>query len=233
MKLKGLQKTTMIDYPGKIACTLFLFGCNFRCGFCHNPELVLNDDKKDLTDGEVLDFLEKRKEYLDGICITGGEPLLTLEKEFLKKIKEKGYEIKIDTNGSYPEKLREILGENLVDFVAMDIKSSKEKYNEITGVEVNMEKIEESIKIISGLEDYEFRTTIIRDFHDAKEIEDMARWVNEVAGKKPKKFALQGFKNNGKFISKVFENEKDVQEEELSELKEKIKNYFEEIEVRG
>jgi len=232
MKLKGLQKTTLIDYPGKIACTLFLFGCNFRCGFCHNPELVLDDDSTKIQEKEVLEFLEKRRGYLDGVCITGGEPLLTLEENFVKKIKEMGYAIKIDTNGSFPEKLKRLLEEGLIDFVAMDIKASKEKYSEVAAVNVDVDKIEESIRIISRLNDYEFRTTILTDVHGEEEMKKISLWLNEIAGKKPKKYALQGFKNRGKILSRVFENEKDVAEQTLQNLKEKIKDYFEVVEIR-
>src|SRR4030043_765294 len=105
MKIAGIEKITLIDYPGKIACTIFLYGCNFKCKFCHNPELVVLPIEKEIPEQEILDFLKKRKNQLEGVCITGGEPLLTLEKNFLKRIKELGYEIKIDTNGSFPEKL--------------------------------------------------------------------------------------------------------------------------------
>lgn len=233
MNVKGLQKTTLIDYPGKIACTLFLFGCNFRCGFCHNPELILEDDGVNISEKEVLDFLENRKKYLDGVCITGGEPLMTLDRDFLKKIKHMGYAIKIDTNGAFPNKLQEFLIEGLVDFVAMDVKSSKEKYEDVAGVEVDMKKIEESIRMISGMENYEFRTTILRDIHDKEEVVKMSQWLRDLAGKKLKKIALQAFKNKGKFINKIFENEKDLHEEDLIPLKEAIKEYFEEIEIRA
>lgn len=233
MKIKGLQKTTLIDYPGKIACTLFLFGCNFRCGFCHNPELVLEDDEKNMSEKEFFEFLEKRKDYLDGICITGGEPLLTLEKNFLKKIKNLGYAIKIDTNGSFPEKMREFLEEGLIDFIAMDIKASKEKYSEIVDVEVDIDKIERSIRLTARADEYEFRTTILRDIHDTEEMIKISKWINDLIGDKGKIFALQAYKNKGKYISKFFENEKDVQEEDLVELKKVMKDYFKEVEVRG
>lgn len=233
MKIKGLQKTTLIDYPGKIACTLFLFGCNFRCGFCHNPELVLEDDGKNMSEKEFFEFLEKRKDYLDGICITGGEPLLTLEKNFLKKIKNLGYAIKIDTNGSFPEKMREFLEEGLIDFIAMDIKASKEKYSEIVDVEVDIDKIERSIRLTARADESEFRTTILRDIHDTKEMIKISKWINDLIGDKGKIFVLQAYKNKGKYISKFFENEKDVQEEDLVELKKVMKDYFKEVEVRG
>jgi pyruvate formate lyase activating enzyme len=233
MKIKGIQEFTLIDYPGKLACTLFLFGCNFKCGFCHNPELVLSPVGKDYTEEEILKFLEKRKGQLDGICITGGEPLMTIDIDFLKKIKDLGYSIKIDTNGSFPELLEELIKKGLIDYVAMDIKSSRDKYQEITNSEIDAKKIEQSIKIISSLLDYyEFRTTILDDFHDVKEIEDMAKWLKKLCKKKPKKFALQGFKNQGKFIDDSFNKKKDTKEEYLKELKEILDEYFDEIEVR-
>jgi pyruvate formate lyase activating enzyme len=232
MKVKGIQKTTLIDYPGQIACTIFLFGCNFRCGFCHNPELVLEDDGTELKEEELFSFLERRKDYLEGICITGGEPLMTLEKEFLKKIKDLGYLIKIDTNGSYPDKLREFIEEGLVDAIAMDIKSSKERYKEITAMDIDLDKIERSIRITSSISDHEFRTTVLKEFHDIEEIKRIANWLNDLSGKKPKRYALQSFKNKGKVLNKRFEELPDVHEEDLIPLKEEIKNMFEEVEIR-
>lgn len=233
MKIKGLQKTTFIDYPGKIACTLFLFGCNFKCDFCHNPELVLENKNKDIPEEEILNFLEKRKEYLEGVCITGGEPLLSLKKDFVKKIKSLGYKIKLDTNGSFPEKLGEYVKENLVDFIAMDIKASKENYNNVVNAKVYLENIEKSIKVISSIPEYEFRTTILRDIHNEGEMIKIALWLNESIGEKPKKFCLQAFKNKGKILGKNLEKEKDVQEETLIKLKEIIQDKFEEIEIRA
>lgn len=232
MKIKGIQKTTLIDYPGKIACTLFLFGCNFRCGFCHNPELVIREESTDLNEEEILEFLEKRKNKLDGVCFTGGEPLLSLEKEFVKKIKEKGYLIKIDTNGSFPEKLKEFIEEKLVDYIAMDLKSSEKKYSEIVNVRVDLKKIEESIKLIvnSGL-DYEFRTTVIPNIHD--EIENIGKWVLSLIGGKGKKYCLQGFVNNGKFNDEKFNDEKDFSKEKLNDLKVITEKYFDGVEVRA
>lgn len=234
MKIKGLQKTTLLDYPGKIACTIFLFGCNFRCGFCHNPELVLveKEDKKTFSEQEILEFLKKRIEHLEGICITGGEPLLTLDKEFLKKIKVLGYLIKIDTNGTNPEKLKDFIENNLVDYVAMDIKSSKEKYSEVVNFPVNLKKIEESIKLISNLENYEFRTTILKSLHDEQEIERIGKELVEIIGKKPKRFVLQAFENKGKLLDNKFENEKNTDEEYLKKLKKISEKYFEKVEIR-
>jgi pyruvate formate lyase activating enzyme len=233
MIIKGLQETTLIDYPGKISCILFLCGCNFRCGFCHNPELVLTCGGDKLSEEEVLDFLERRKNQLDGVCITGGEPLLTITNDFLVKIKELGYSIKIDTNGTCPERLKELISEGLVDFVSMDVKSHHEKYNEVSGVEFDIAKIEESMKIISSmLEEYEFRTTILKKFHDYDEMKELAEWISNVIMKKPKKYCLQGFKNQGKLLDSSFKEEENVYEDYLEELKDLIQDYFEEVEVR-
>ena len=234
MKIKGLQEFTLIDYPGKLACTLFLYGCNFRCGFCHNPELVLSPLGKDYSEEEILKFLEKRKGQLEGVCITGGEPLLTLDFDFLKKIKELGYSIKLDTNGSFPELLEELIKDGLIDYVAMDIKSSRDKYQNITNSDIDVKKIEKSIKIIASLLDYyEFRTTILEDIHDEKELEEMARWLNQLCIGKPKRFVLQGFKNQGKFIDESFNSKKDIKEEYLKELKEVLEEYFDDVDIRS
>lgn len=232
MKIKAIEKLTLIDYPGKIACTLFFFGCNFRCGFCHNPELVIKEKNKDLEEGKILDFLKARIGKLEGVCITGGEPLIELKKDFLEKVKKIGYFVKLDTNGSFPEKLNEFLKEGLVDFVAMDIKSSEEKYKEIANVNVNLEEIEKSIKILSKFGNYEFRTTIIEGIHTLEDIKKMSLWLNKITGGKVKKICLQGFKNNGKFINKSFNDIKDTTEIFLEKLKNEIKDYFLEVEIR-
>lgn len=232
MKIAGFQKLTLIDYPEKIACTLFLHGCNFRCGFCHNPELVLNEPEKVYSEDEILKFLKKRKKYLDGVCIAGGEPLLTLDLNFLRQIKELGYLIQIDTNGSFPNKLKEIINNNLVNAIAMDIKSSKENYEKLINTKIDLKKIEESVKLISLLDNYEFRTTIIEEFHNDEEMKKIAIWLNEILGKKPKKICLQGFKNKGKMISDHFKNKKDTSKEFLEKLKDEIKDYFEEVVIR-
>ncbi len=231
MLIQGFQKTTLIDYPEKIACTIFLHGCNFRCGFCHNPELVLTNFNKEYSENEILEFLKKRKKYLDAVCITGGEPLMSLEKDFVKKIKALGYLVKIDTNGSFPEKLKELLDENLIDFVSMDIKSSKENYEFVVGKKPDFEKIEQSIKLISGLENYEFRTTILENLHNKDEVKKIAEWLNQIKNK-PKRFCLQGFKKQDKLLDENFKKQKNTSEEYLNELKKIVENYFERVEVR-
>src|SRR3989339_1974110 len=164
LTFKGIQKTTLIDYRNEIACTLFLDKCNFRCSYCYNPDLVLERNLGvSITGKEILQFLEDRKFFLSGVCITGGEPLMHAPDllEFLRDVKKIGYKIKLDTNGSFPEHLEAIINDGLVDYIAMDIKASLDKYKEVANVPVNIDKIIKSIKLIkeSGIL-YEFRTTV-------------------------------------------------------------------------
>ena len=234
MKIAGFQKVTTIDYPGEIACTIFLHGCNFRCGFCHNPDLVIRDEGDEFSEEYVLDFLKKRIGKLDAVCITGGEPLMTLDFNFVRKIKELGYKIKIDTNGSFPNRLKEMINEELVDYIAMDVKSSEEDYSKVAGVKVDLKKIEESVKIIYGFGNYEFRTTVLNRFHDMDSIRALGKWLDKICGAKPKKYILQGFKESKEgMIDSDFLNEKDVDEEFLNELKRGVEEFFGEVEVRG
>ncbi|MDP2947632.1 MAG: anaerobic ribonucleoside-triphosphate reductase activating protein [Nanoarchaeota archaeon] len=231
MIIAGLQKTTLIDYPSKIACTIFLHGCNFRCGFCYNPDLVIRESKSSFFEEDILNFLKDRKGKLEAVCITGGEPLISLDLDFLKKIKELGYLIKIDTNGSFPEKLKEIIDGKLVDYIAMDIKGSPENYPKISGVN-NVDKIEQSIKLIYEFGVYEFRTTAVKKFHDGKEIEKLGSWVVSVCNGKPKNYFLQGFKNKNDFIDEKFKSEPDAGENYLNGLKKIAEKYFEFVDVR-
>ncbi|MBU4456986.1 MAG: anaerobic ribonucleoside-triphosphate reductase activating protein, partial [Nanoarchaeota archaeon] len=234
MLIKDIQKNTFIDYPGKIACTLFIQGCNFRCGFCHNPELM-EMDCQGISKEKVLKFLEKRKKYLEGVCLTGGEPLLTLDLEFLKKIKVIGYKIKIDTNGSQPKKLKEIINKGLVDYIAMDIKCSKEKYGLLTHSKIDLKKIEQSIKIISEFPNYEFRTTVISGIHTKNEMQKIKLWLLKITKKqKLKNYYLQGFyarpdKMNNKDFNLIISTKYPL----LKELKEYLKNHFEVCQIRN
>ena len=243
MKISGLQKVTVIDYPGEIACTIFLHGCNFRCGFCYNPALVIGDDSKatgnrqqaigEFSEEYTLDFLKARVGKLDAVCITGGEPLMTLDFDFVRKIKALGFKVKIDTNGSFPNRLKEMIDLGLIDYVAMDIKSARETYSKTIGVEANLGKLEESIKMIHDFGAYEFRTTIVGRLHDESSILSMAKWLNEVCRAKPKRLFLQGFKKNEEgMINSSFMKEKDVGEKFLNELKNCVKDYFDKVEVR-
>ena len=156
MKIAGLQKVSTIDYPGEICCVVFLWGCNFRCGFCYNSSLILSEQVAggrwqvtSFSEEYVLNFLSKRIGKLDGVCITGGEPLLSLDFDFVRKIKDMGFKVKIDTNGSFPERLREMIDLGLVDYIAMDVKTCEEDYCKVVNVEVDLKKIEESIKIVN------------------------------------------------------------------------------------
>ena len=161
MVFHGFQKLTLLDYPERVACTLFTGGCNFRCPFCHNAGLVTHIDEGAFSEEEVLAYLKKRKGVLDGVCVTGGEPLLQPGlPRFLERVKEEGYAVKLDTNGSFPARLKELVCGGLVDYVAMDIKNAPEKYAETAGAAVRLEDIRESVSLLlSGAVDYEFRTT--------------------------------------------------------------------------
>jgi pyruvate formate lyase activating enzyme len=231
MVIGGLQKLTLIDYPGKIACTVFTVGCNFRCPFCHNPELV--DQVKYLSDlisdSEFFDFLKSRQSLLDGVCVTGGEPTLHKDlPEFFKKIKDLGFKIKLDTNGTNPEMLENLLKDKLIDYIAMDVKTNLKNYEKVVGTKVNLENIKKSVKIImeSGL-DYEFRTTVVPGLHAE---EDILALVGEISG--AKKYYLQQFRPGEKVLSREFREIKSYQVEFLREMRDRIKEKFEICEVR-
>lgn len=193
----GLQKMTLLDFPGKIACTVFLGGCNFRCPFCHNSELFMGKPEKLMEDEEFFAFLKSRKGLLDGVCVSGGEP--TLYKDlpvFLEKIKEMGFLVKLDTNGYRPQVLKDLVENKLVDYVAMDVKNSTATYGQTVGLEkMDLAAIEESLRfLIGGSVDYELRTTLVKPFHDRASIQDMGVWLGSlVPGKKPAKLFLQSF----------------------------------------
>lgn len=188
MKIVGIQKLTLLDFPGRVACTVFLNGCNFRCPYCHNSELLDADTEPVLTVEELLAFLKKRQGILDGVCVTGGEPTLHPELEgLLREIRELGYRVKLDTNGYRPEVLRTFLRENLLDYVAMDLKNAPAAYAETVGVmQVQTDRIAESIRLLqeSGIE-FELRTTVVRPLHSAGSIASMARWLSRITNGKP------------------------------------------------
>ena len=193
----GLQKMTLLDFPGKIACTVFLGGCNFRCPFCHNSELFMGKPEKLMEDEEFFAFLKTRKGLLDGVCVSGGEP--TLYKElpaFLAKIKELGFLVKLDTNGSRPAVVKELAEKGLVDYIAMDVKNSPALYGQTVGLEtMDLTPIEESLRFLIGGElPYELRTTLVDQLHNEASILDMGVWLGSlVPGKKPQKLFLQSF----------------------------------------
>ncbi len=222
MKIGGLQKFSMIDYPDKIACIVFTQGCNFRCPYCHNPELVKPEMfGESLSEEEFFDFLKERVGKLDAVSITGGEPTLQYDLiEFIKKIRDLGFLIKLDTNGTNPEMLKEIIDQKLVNYLAMDIKAPFSKYEEITKMPVNIEKIKQSVEMIksSGI-DYEFRTTLVKKLLSPEDIEQIGR---DIAG--AKQYFLQKFVSTKTVDEKVL-NEETYSEEELENLKERLKPF--------
>lgn len=229
MLISGLQKLTLLDYPGQVACTVFTGGCNFRCPFCHNAPLVLPEQMAyDSSEQAVLDFLKKRIGVLDGVAITGGEPLLHKDiPAFLEKVRALGYKIKLDTNGSFPERLEEIVRAGLVDRVAMDIKNAPELYSAAVGVDVRMKDIERSKEfLLSGVIDYEFRTTVVKGLHTKESIVGAAKWIEGA-----KEYYLQQFKDSGNVIS--IEGLSAFNEAQMHELADAAAKFVPAVEVRG
>ena len=180
MKIQGLQKMTLLDFPGRVACTVFLGGCDFRCPFCHNFELVEGAMPEAIGEDEFFAFLDKRHGLLDGVAVTGGEPCLRKDlPDFLAKIHDAGFPVKLDTNGNHPTMLRHLIEDGLVDYVAMDIKNSPAKYAETIGLrEFDIAPIDESVGLLlHGDVPYEFRTTVIREFHEAHDFEEIGAWI--------------------------------------------------------
>lgn len=180
MKIQGLQKMTLLDYPGKVACTVFLGGCDFRCPFCHNFQLVEGGAPALMDDGELLAFLEKRQGLLDGVAITGGEPCLRADlPEFVARIRDAGFPVKLDTNGNHPRMLERLLDEGLVSYVAMDIKNSPKKYAQTVGLrDIDLAPICESVQLLKDCAvPYEFRTTVVREYHDAQDFREIGAWI--------------------------------------------------------
>lgn len=197
MKIAGLQKMTLLDYPGKVACTVFLPGCNFRCPFCHNAELFGDNVPELMDDAQLLSFLEKRRGVLDAVCVSGGEPTLHPGLgDLLRSIKAMGYLVKLDTNGYRPAVLKQLAADGLLDYVAMDIKNSPAKYAVTAGVSMpDLTALEESIRfLMTGDLEYEFRTTAVAQLHDEKDFLEMGNWLLELSGgKKIRRYFLQSF----------------------------------------
>ena len=229
MNFSGFQKLTLLDFPGHVACTLFSHGCNFRCPYCHNAMLVTEEKSGDVfSDDEILSYLKKRKGILDGVCFTGGEPLIQKElPDFIRKVKELGFLVKLDTNGSFPERLKELVGEGLVDYVAMDIKNSLSKYGDTIDIKnFSTEKVEQSIDFLIGSSiNFEFRTTIVAEYHTIQDIEDIAKRI-----KGAKKYFLQNFVDSGNLIG---ENLHAVSKETLEKMRETALKNLENVEIRG
>ena len=180
MKIHGLQKMTLLDFPGRVACTIFLGGCDMRCPFCHNAELIDGSAPAVMEEEELLAFLRKRQGLLEGVAITGGEPLLRPDiMPLMEKIRDLGYPVKLDTNGTHPDRLRQIIDRGLVAYVAMDIKNSPERYAETAGLEkLDLGPIRESVSLLmEGRTDYEFRTTTVAELHDAESFRGIGAWI--------------------------------------------------------
>jgi pyruvate formate lyase activating enzyme len=203
MIIEGLQKTTLLDFPGLVACTVFAHGCNLRCPFCHNAGLVVRKPENIISQEELGEFLKKRKGILDGVCLTGGEPLAQKDAiEFIEFLKSFGYKIKLDTNGFFPERLKEAIDKGLVDYIAMDIKSSPEGYAKAVGIDgIDITPATESVKLImsSGV-DYEFRTTAVKGLHLVSDFERIGEWICGA-----KRYFIQQFIDSGDLIKTGFE----------------------------
>ena len=232
--IAGLQKMTLLDFPGKVACTLFLQGCNFRCPFCHNSDLLPYEGEEFMTREVFLKFLQSRKGLLDGVAITGGEPTCQPGlPELMKEIRTLGFPVKLDTNGMNPEMLEMLVGQSLVDYVAMDVKNSPSRYAETVGLpRLNLKKIEKSLRLlISGAVDYELRTTLVQQFHTAADMEEMGRWIaGLVPGKKPEKLFLQSFVDRD---SVTFSGLCAPTDKEIVSFRDILTPYVESICIRG
>jgi pyruvate formate lyase activating enzyme len=229
MNIGGFQKTSLLDYPDTLSAIIWTTGCNFCCPFCYNRDIVLGEVHT-IPEKEVLSHLQKRRNVLEGVVISGGEPFLQKDlREFLIKVKDLGYCVKIDTNGMFPDRLQGLLQDDLVDYVAMDIKAPKEKYEQLAGVAVDIQKIDTSIKHIrSQAKSYEFKTTFVPDVLEMDDVVQIGRWLqgSDV-------FYLQQFKPLSSLISSEFISKKPYSREYLFETLEKIKPFFNRCFVRG
>ena len=226
MNIQGILKTTLLDYPGKVACTIFCGGCNFRCPYCHNSSLIPITAAK-YTEEEILVFLEKRKGVLDGVCISGGECLLQEDLvEFIRKIKSMGYLVKIDTNGYCWTKLKYLIDEHLIDYVAMDLKNSLSKYTITTGRQGNLEPIQRAVELL--LENkipYEFRTTVVKNYHTTEDFEEIGKWIQGASA-----YYIQNYRENEEVLVKGLEG---FSKEELEEFANIMRKYVAHVEIRG
>ncbi|MBT3348777.1 anaerobic ribonucleoside-triphosphate reductase activating protein [bacterium] len=232
MLIGGINTLTLLDFPGKVSAIVFTAGCNFRCGYCHNPEFVIPDQLKKLMptmipEEKIFKFLETRKEFLDGVVVTGGEPTMHADlPEFCEKIKKMGFLVKLDTNGTNPEMMEKLFEKKLVDYVAMDVKHPLEKYPELVNIAVDPRVLRKSIRIIkkSGL-DHEFRTTVVPKFHGEKELEQIA---TEIAG--GKKYTIQNFRP-AKTLDPTFEKLRGFTSDELKSLKKVAEKFVEKVQI--
>ncbi len=229
MKIGGFQKTSLLDYPGEISAIIWTVGCNFNCPFCYNKNLVEGNVEL-ISEDEIFSYLKKRRGMLEGLVISGGEPFLQKDLiDFVCKVKKMGYLVKVDTNGMFPDELGELIDKKLIDYVSMDIKAPKKKYDKLTGVKTNVSKIEKSIDILRKNEvDYEFKTTFVADLLNKEDIIEIAKWLEG-----SDKYFLQQFKSNMPLISSKLDNMTSHPKEYLYETLDAIKGYFNYCKVRG
>ena len=228
MRIDGLQTLTLLDYPGKVACTVFTSGCNMRCPFCHNASLVCGEVPPFMEKEEFFAFLKKRTGVLDGVCVTGGEPLLQEGLiPFLLEVKEKGFTTKLDTNGLLHDRLRAVVEAGAVDYVAMDIKNCKARYAETAGVPgLDLAPIEKSVQfLMEGSVDYEFRTTVVKELHNKADFDEIGRWLKGV-----KRYFLQSFKDSGDILSPGLSP---MEKADLLEIRDRLRSEIPVVELRG
>lgn len=227
--ISGLQKSSLIDYPGKISAIIFTQGCNFRCPYCHNPELITSGGKEQIAIEEIISFLKKRQGKLDGVVITGGEPTLHKElPELIKQIKDLGFSVKLDTNGTNPQMLKKLIDDKLIDYVAMDIKAPIEKYSKITRVQVNTQNILKSIEILKTSNiDYEFRTTVVKSQLLLQDFEKIGQMIQGAP-----KYYLQRFVPT-KTLEDSFMSQTTYSDEEFEPIIEDLRQYIKTVELRG
>ena len=229
MNILGFQKMTLLDFPNRVACTVFTAGCNFRCPFCHNAALVTDIDQSyAYKEEDIFNYLQKRKGILDGVAITGGEPLLQKDiKEFIKKVKDMGYKVKLDTNGSFPDIMIDLIESGLIDYVAVDIKNSKEKYLKTIGLKAfDLKPVERTIEyLLQNKVEYEFRTTIVKELHEENDIKELSLWI-----KGAKKYFLQNFTDSGNLIG---ENMHAHSVEVLENMRKIAEKSVETVQIRG
>lgn len=228
MNIQFYQKLTLLDYPTKTASTVFTYGCNLRCPFCHNAALVVRPAEERVPEEEFFNFLNKRKGLLDGVCITGGEPLLQKNiADFIYKIKDMGFLVKLDTNGFFPDALKHLINEKLIDYVAMDIKNSPEKYAITCGLDtLDFESVKKSVDILKNSElDFEFRTTTVKEFHEKSDFESIGKWLEGNF-----KYYIQCFKDSGDTIGSGLSS---PSEEALNAFKAVVLPYLPLTELRG
>ena len=228
MKIYGLQKMTLLDYPGRIACTVFLSGCDMRCPWCHNSELAEGKAPAVMTSEELISFLKKRQGMLEGVAVTGGEPRLREESlELLREIRALGYPVKLDSNGTHPDRLRRAAEEGLIQYCAMDIKNSPERYAETAGLsEIALTAVRESVDFLkTGSIDYEFRTTAVKELHDERSFRAIAEWISGA-----KRYAIQKFTDRDTVPFEGFHAPEEAQIQAWAEI---VRPHVRELLIRG